>query len=205
MKLKTSALVADMSGSCSDFTAASWKGILYIRERVIPHNPKTAAQTAVRDSLARCVPLWRSYPYWVKLFLDGYGTGYAMSGYNIFMHLCRALEQAAGKLIIVPPSPYCPKPGTFAAVTGVTDPGDIDLSWVDTSTTDYDFLHAFARKVGTNEFVDGGSDTSDAAALTIAGLEEDTDYDVYGFFRSADSLLIGTSDGVQAVTSKAGV
>lgn len=41
--------------------AATWKGIPYMRQFVIPANPKTAAQVAQRASFTASVNAWRSY------------------------------------------------------------------------------------------------------------------------------------------------
>jgi len=45
-------LFGKISGKAKDSVASTWKGIKYIREHVIPQNPKTPAQTLQRDKFA---------------------------------------------------------------------------------------------------------------------------------------------------------
>lgn len=89
-----SPLIADIRGKTADVVFSSWKGRNYIRQRVIPANPRTADQTAVRDSLAEAVAIWQQLPGALQ---DGYGNAAAnlnISGYNDFVGRNRALIQA---------------------------------------------------------------------------------------------------------------
>ena len=48
-------------------TYAAWKGISYVRTRVIPNNPQSAAQTAVREVFKTLNNIWNNSP---QLFRD---------------------------------------------------------------------------------------------------------------------------------------
>jgi hypothetical protein len=203
MKMTFSPLIAGLRGRAADAVASSWKGIPYVRKYVIPANPNTPAQQAVRQSFARCIPLWRSLYYVLKLFLDSYGVDYQMSGMNVFVQKNRVLEQADGVLTPMPANPLCPAPSTLAFVTGVGLSGDIDLSWLDNSTEGYGNYYAVARKVGTNVFQGMTSGLADDLSGTISGLEGGVDYDCYAWFANNAEVIMGTSGGELAVTTMA--
>lgn len=202
MKIKWSPLVASASGTTADAVAASWKGIQYIRKHVIPHNPQTAAQTLVRESLARCVTLWRSLSGPFKDWLNTYGVDYRMSGFNVFMSKCRALEQAGDALPIVPANPYVDAPEDIAFVTGVGAAGTIDVSWVDNSPDGYTRMYFAVRRVDGAVFNAVAARDSDELAYTITGLADGEDYDCYAAFRHAVTGMIGTVDGDMAVEAQ---
>lgn len=203
MKMTFSPLIAGLRGRAADAVASSWKGISYVRKYVIPANPNTAAQQLVRNSFAAMIPLWRSLYLPLKLWLDTYGIDYQMSGMNVFVSKCRALEQAAALLKPMPDNPLCPAPGTLAFVTGVGVSGDIDFTWVDNAPPGYDNYYAVARKAGTNLFQGMTSGLSNALAGTISGLDAAADYDCYMWFANNAQAIMGTSDGDLAVTSMA--
>ncbi|MBA7539228.1 hypothetical protein ES705_31507 [subsurface metagenome] len=204
MKIKWSPLVGSASGTTADAVAASWKGIQYIRKHVIPHNPNTTAQQEVRNSLARCVPLWRSLAFQVKGWLDTYGVDYRMSGFNVFMSKCRLLEQQAGILLPVPPNPHVDAVADAAAVVGTVTAGDIIVTWAADAPTALYHVSAFAREVGTNRFSVIKSVVDGDATLTLSDLTPDTAHDVYLFYFGEDQKTCGTPTGLQNIMSFAG-
>jgi len=51
------------SGTIADtLTFAKWKGIQYVRTRVIPANPRSAAQTAIRNIFSTLNEMWKRMP-----------------------------------------------------------------------------------------------------------------------------------------------
>ncbi len=203
MKIKWSPLVGSASGTTADAVAASWKGIQYIRKHVIPHNPKTPAQTLVRESLARCVPLWRSHHINVKTWLNTYGVDYRMSGFNVFMSKSRALEQAGSLIMPVPANPYCPAPSTLAFAEGIGAGGDIDVTWVDNAPVDYDGIAFAIRRADGNVFNYYTTRASAGEAEVLSGFDAGEDYDCYAWFVNEVAKIHGTPDGDLGVTAKA--
>lgn len=58
-KVRLPLLGLGASGTIGEaLTYASWRGIDYVRERVIPQNPQTVAQTAVRDTFTSLNTIW---------------------------------------------------------------------------------------------------------------------------------------------------
>jgi len=203
VKVKPSALVAELNGSTAELTAASWKGINYVRRKVTPANPNSAAQQAVRNSLTRCVALWRSLSTTVKTWLDTYGNNYAMSGFNVFTSKNRALEQVPSALYPVPANPNYPVPSTFAAVTGAGDAGDIDVTWVDDAPTGVTLTVIIARDDSGSVFETEVTSSKATAAKTLTGLDDAKTYDVYGWWRDATLNIEGTPASVLTVAPKA--
>jgi len=203
MKIKWSPLVASASGTTADAVAASWKGIQYVRKHVIPHNPKSAAQTLVREALARCVTLWRSLHTDVKAWLDTYGVDYRLSGFNVFMSKSRTLEQAGSPIFPVPASPHVDAVLDGAAATGAVAAGDIDVTWTAADPTALTHVAAIARETLTNRFCAMVTALDAAETLTIEGLTPDTAHDVYFFYHNPTTKQCGTPTGDQAIDSKA--
>lgn len=203
MKVTPSPLVSEMRGKTAGLVAATWKGIQYVRMHVIPGNPQTAAQTAVREAFARCVTLWRSLSGPFKTWLDTYYSDYAMSGFNGFIRLNRTLEDADALLKPVPDSPYQPAPEGAAFATGAGAAGTIDITWTDNSIDGYTRCYGIARRADANEFAPSLAVDSDAEAMTLTGLDAGEDYDVYVTFRHAVTGHMGSSAGELDVAAKA--
>lgn len=98
-----SPLVVGMSGRAGDAIFSRWKGRAYVRQFVMPHNPKSDAQMIVRNSLGRLARLWRSLSGQIHDEQDQYAAGYALSGWNWFVKQNRVLEQAYGSYHLTPP------------------------------------------------------------------------------------------------------
>lgn len=202
MRVKPSALVAELSGSTAELTAASWKGRNYVRRKVKPANPNTSAQQAVRTAMANLVTLWRSLGTYEKAMLDTYGTQYRMSGFNVHTKLNAAAERAGTALRPVPPNPAIPAVADAAAATGATLDGDIDVTWTDPEIEGYTYFHILARKVGTNEYDTIVTVDALDESKTLSGLDEEATYDVYMFLSNPTTGDIGTSSASMAVAPK---
>jgi hypothetical protein len=77
------------SGTIGDvITYSSWKGLAYVRSRVIPANPQTDDQTSIRDTLTAGVSTYRDaaqVPEASKNSWDYYASGTGMSGFNRYI------------------------------------------------------------------------------------------------------------------------
>ena len=108
----------DASGTFADtLTASKWKGINYIRQRVIPTYRNTTLQAAIRSLITDSSQAWKvggafgavTINSAYKLAYNNAASGQAMSGFDLYIKDC--VGKNAG-------SSY---DGTFAAPTG---PGD---------------------------------------------------------------------------------
>lgn len=83
-------LSLDASGTLGGImTGSKWKGVNYIRARVVPMNPKSEAQTAIRTVLSDGVSKWKFglITGLKKDFWNSYAKGLAESGFNRFMRM----------------------------------------------------------------------------------------------------------------------
>jgi hypothetical protein len=63
---------------------AFWKGIQYRRSYVIPSNPNTTKQQAVRNNLSNAVAVWHLFDTLAKRAYAYMAANLAMSGFNLF-------------------------------------------------------------------------------------------------------------------------
>jgi len=90
-RIQFSALLSAASGKIGDVVMSRWKGIAYARRRVIPSNPQSGDQCKQRHILKTALLLWQSVKAWAKAPWTLSATGYALSGYNMFMDACMTL------------------------------------------------------------------------------------------------------------------
>lgn len=111
-------LSLDASGSvASTITFSRWKGINYVRQRVIPTYSNTADQVAIRDLITDASVAWKTGATVGAVTLDATyklafataASGSAMSGFNLFIKVAVAKNEG---------SSY---DGTLVAPTGPTD------------------------------------------------------------------------------------
>jgi len=204
MKITPHPLVASFSGSSGEATAANWLGRNYLRKRVIPRNPQSAAQTLVRDSMTRIVELWQSLatvepvvPF--KAAYNYAALAQALKGYNLFTKTNRALEQAASLLqLMVDPNWTAAYGGvvgpvvTFAAAAGGA--GIITTTWVTTYGAGH-HVHHYVRKADTNLLVTpaGFSVDETAQAASLTGLTAGATYQVYAMVIRTEGARYGPS------------
>ena len=81
---------------------AKWKGRQYRRKYVIPANPKTTMQIAVRNSFENAVNKWHDYCSLQRLCFSYLATGLVMSGFNL---LVSRWQKAATMAMTLPYDP----------------------------------------------------------------------------------------------------
>lgn len=78
----------DASGTVAGaMTFSKWKGLNYVRMRVIPANPRTASQVSQRNTLAAATSSWKfnvSLNAASKSSWNASASGTGMSGFNRF-------------------------------------------------------------------------------------------------------------------------
>jgi hypothetical protein len=65
--------------------ASSWRGVKYMRQHVIPANPRTTAQQTVRTTFALLREMWKLAPTLVKAPWDAFAKGRPFTGMNKFV------------------------------------------------------------------------------------------------------------------------
>ena len=91
----TQGLMGPASGKVGPFVGGKWKSINYVRGYVVPSNPNTPAQQAVRAKFAQLVKNGRSLlPTLLQPFWDPFQS--AMSGFNAWISQNYSLADTAG-------------------------------------------------------------------------------------------------------------
>jgi len=99
---------------------AKWKGIQYRRKYVIPSNPKTPAQTAIRGYFANAVDAFHDWNAYMKLCYDYLAAGQALSGYNLWISRYQKAAAAGTTLPTDPKYGVMMIGSAFTAVSGET-------------------------------------------------------------------------------------
>jgi len=92
-------LSLDARGTLADtLTGSVWKGVNYIRQRIVPHNPQTGKQTDVRSVLTDGVSKWRfgGVTQINKNYWNTYAKGLAESGFNRYIRAYSNANFVAG-------------------------------------------------------------------------------------------------------------
>lgn len=167
-RIYLSPLIVDIRNKQKDTVFSKWKGINYIRSRVIPSNPKSAGQILVRESLAALVEAWQINisSHWDSWKTFANGKNY--SGFNAFIAANVVNVRDAAGLIGA-------KPGTEAKLTAVTaaggaGAGDIAITYAPTPVPAGYTYEALAIEEG-GKFVKHVSwAAATASPQTISGL-----------------------------------
>lgn len=98
----------DASGTYADqLTYAKWKGIRYVRNHVIPTNPRTANQMMIRNAFTAAVSQWHAEDQATKTAWENaaQASGRPLSAFNLYVgrFVSWVKENAAN-----PPSPFLP-------------------------------------------------------------------------------------------------
>lgn len=208
-------LVSDISGKTCGVVFSRWKGRNYVRKLVIPTNPKSDLQMAVRDSLARLVYLYRTLEAQIQDWQNECAADDRMSGYNLFMKMCRAREQAEDLLLITPFNTKIAHASSFEAVTGTVAEGDVTLNWTGGTESADHKAYILAREVidpkgvgyelWDEGFIVAEADTTlfSAKTVTVTLPKGDTEYEVYLINEEGTAGKFSMSMGATA-TSYAG-
>lgn len=179
-RIYLSPLIVDIRNKQSDTVFSKWKGINYIRSRVVPHNPKSAAQMAVRNALKELVVCWQEAAAGVKLNWDEYSSGRDYSGFNKFIGK-NVLKERDDELIDLTQEVGFTKLPVFSAATGGVG-GKITVTFTPTPVPANTSLELHFREVSeagwTLKITRVAATTSPYEA---EGLTVDTLYEVYGF------------------------
>ncbi len=197
-----SPMLVSLSGKVADAVFARWKGRNYIRSRVVPANPKSAAQLVVRDSLARAVSLWQSLYATLKTAMDVYASGYRMSGYNWMVGQNRKDEETYDSDAITPANSSIDGAATFTPISGAA--GIITLAWTGGTLSANHKVTALQRKVEVGSEVDAitlfEEDTTlfSAATLSMTGLDTGELYRVWVINEDTTDNTYSISKGAEA-------
>lgn len=190
-----SPIVSSASGKTSGVVFSSWKGRAYIRKLIIPNNPQSAAQQAVRDSLNPCITCWRSLLTVLRTWLDVTQVDDRLSGYNWYIKANRAAEQADTVHDVSPFSPLMPTLTGLALTPGDTQ---ISVAFDEASEAACTKVSIYYRKQATKVWTHNGYAAKDASPVVLSSLTNDTLYEVAAVNTNDDYSIFGQSASAQA-------
>lgn len=179
-RIYLSPLIVDIRNKQSDTVFSKWKGINYIRSRVIPANPKTAAQVAIREALAQLVSLWQDMEAEVKPNWDSYVSGRDYSGFNHFIGK-NAVSERDDVLLNITQEVGFTVLSVWTPSTG-GDPGEIDVAFAPDPVPADTTLQICQRIAGEpiwNTKDDFPATTASPVTITVTG--DPTVRQVYGY------------------------
>ena len=184
-----SPIISDASGKVGDVVFSKWKGRALVRRRVVPANPDTAAQQAVRNAMALLVACWKSMDTDLKAAWTRLAAAARYSTFNAFTSGNMTSEIAGDFETLTPANADVNGVATLSAATGVGG-GEIDLTWTVGSATGTDPIVVAARlqDAGALTIPTITTETIADTTYTITGLEEG---EVYCCYLAAD----GGDDG----------
>lgn len=112
--------------------AAKWKGIPYMRQYVVPANPRTTAQQAVRGMFALLREMYKLAPAVLRAPWDAFATGRPFTGMNKFVgENVRLLNgETDMALFLGSPGARGGLPPASVSAAPTANPGEIEVTFV---------------------------------------------------------------------------
>lgn len=199
-RITFSPLVSSVRNKIGDIVFSVWKGIPYVRTRVIPANPQSDLQTAQRLTFTQCVAIWQDLvttaAHLIRANWERFAEGYALSGFNRFVSI-GSKEEAAGNLVMIAPTNVLvPKIGTLAAATGAS--GVITVTWDATDMPVNSMIQMWYRLPEEVSIHYHGEVAVATETYDLDGVTADTEFCVYAFVEDTAQELekdyLGESD-----------
>ncbi len=178
MKTTMSVLFADMRGSAGGVTASKWKDTNYVRTKVTPANPNTAAQQAQRLAFTLCVGCWQGLTAAMKAAWTTLAQSKSISEFNAYMSANVAQEKTNSHVRVTPANADVEAPQSVAVDTSASPGGYITITWSQGDCTATDQLCVWYRETETSPWtytepagVDMDDETYD---LDVGAFEQDT-------------------------------
>jgi hypothetical protein len=180
-RLIFSPLLSDARGKVGDVVFSGWKGTPYVRRRVIPANPNSAAQQAIRAAMTLCVASWQSLTANEQNSWLTYAAARSISSFNGFVKANVSQERTDDWRILNPANATIDSIETFTVSSGLTD-GNLSCYWTlgDAISTASIQFRVRVRASGAVETADGSPLTASVLSATLSGLTTTSDYMVYG-------------------------
>lgn len=166
-RITFSPLIAGASGKAADAVFSKWKSTPYVRKLVTPSNPKTAAQTLMREAMGRMPYMWRQFRSEVQALQNAYGVSIGLSGFNWFARQNASLEKTYDAYEISPPDADVEPPLSCSLSDG--GGGSATLTWTGGATGANIYASIYKRKVESGEEDASFAEESWETVLASAG------------------------------------
>jgi len=188
-RISLSPLIVDVRNKQADTVFSKWKGINYIRSRVVPSNPRTSAQMAIRNALTRLVALFKAAQPTLKLNLDAWARGKDLSGFNRFIGK-NVVDEKNNALIDLTEDLGYDKLTTWTASSTATA-GEIQITFAPSPVPTGKRIHVHIREQGSSTWAKKEDIVSGTSSpVTYSGFTSGKVHQVYGYL-----YLFGTTKG----------
>lgn len=176
----------------STLTFSKWKGRPYVRQRVIPANPQSVAQTLTRDIFRNLNSIWKEAGALLVAPWDRFATGQTLTGRNAFIgqNVSALRGQANLNAMIFSPGAkggLAPTAVSAAAGVGLIDvtitPPAVPTGWTLQAAVAAAILDGAPESITSFTVVEG-EDVSAPYTIQLAGLTTAL-YQVGGWLRWA--------------------
>lgn len=192
-----SPLISGARNKVGDIVFSIWKGIPYVRRRVIPANPQTDDQVAQRLTFKICVAVWQDLlvaGHFVRANWNRFAEGYALSGFNRFVSSGSKEEIGAANLAtITPANPLVAKIIDLAAATGAS--GVITVTWTAAGLPAGSTIRLYYRLPDEEGIHYHGDAAVAAETYSMDNLTADTEFCAYAFVEDSTQTLGKDRDG----------
>lgn len=213
---KVTAPFLSFSGSGSiakSMVASKWRGIKYMRQHVVPANPKTIAQQTNRAIFALTREMWKIAPALLRAPWDAFAAGRPLTGMNKFVGENVRVFQGEIDMtnFIGSPGALGGLPPDTVTIVGGGASGEIDVTsvnpaaptgWAITGLVACAFLDQAPDGIFSGAIV-AAEDAVTFNSITFAGLTGGTDYCVAAWLRwekpdGKTAYSVGVTDIVAA-------
>ena len=172
-------------------TFAAWKGVNYVRQRVIPANPQSTEQTSTRSAFTEASNSWKTAPADFTEVWNSFSTGRPLTGRNAYMGAYT--ENLRGKTDLEDwvTSPGARSGSTIGSLSGSagSSSGEIDATYnapdVPTGWTLDAIRFVTAKDQDPADLweadIEVDDDTTANGTYTLSGLDASTSYAVSAY------------------------
>lgn len=193
-KITLSPLIVDVRSKVADMVFSKWKGVNYVRSRVIPSNPQSDGQTAVRDALSQLVAIWKIISAKVQSNNNVYAEGTDKSGFNVFIG-ANVKKRRDSQLLSITNDMGFTKLTSFAAALSSTPYHKIDLTFAPTVPANT-FMKVIAiPDDSTTDPMEFSFASGTTSPQTIDVVRANTAFGVYAFFYKDEDPVLGEDVG----------
>lgn len=188
---------------------SKWKGRPYVRQHVVPANPRSTDQTLTRSVFSFLNSVWKVSPAEFQEAWTAFASGKVLTNRNAFLQQNISLLRSASSLagMVMSPGAKGGLAGSFSTVAGA---GTLTLTAVPPTTlpagwTVLEAIFAAIKDGDPNTSADfviqAGTDNSSPYSHAFTGLDAATPYAVAAWFKYqtsslATALAYGPADAV---------
>lgn len=193
---------------------SKWKGRPYVRQHVVPANPRSTDQTITRNVFSFLNSVWKVSPAEFQEAWTAFASGKVLTNRNAFLQQNLPPLRGAASLVgmVMSPGAKGGLAGSFSTVAGVgtltvtaVPPATLPAGWTVLEAI-FAIIAEQSPESGTDYVIQAATDVSDPYSHAFTGLGSATHWAVGAWFKYqtsglATALAYGPADAVLEVTT----